>query len=102
MKYTKDEAINEILKRGKAIKAKRDRALTALLSCSSLLCVIVMIAFIGVFAKTETETASMNYGAFILNAEAGLYVTVSLVCFILGIIAVIIFENVKRKAGSKI
>ena len=72
------------------------------LSCSSLLCVIVLMAFIGVFAKTETETASMNYGAFILNAGAGQYVILSLACFILGVVAVIIIKNAKRKAGSKI
>ena len=100
MRYSKDEAFKEIMNRGKAIRHKHDYLITTVLSISSMTCVIVMIAFIGIFARTDAETASMSYGAFILNAEAGQYVIFSLACFILGIVTVIVAKTIRRKARS--
>ena len=95
MRYSTDEALAEIKKRGKTIKYKRDQKITRLLSCLVILCTVSLIALTGVFAKTGSDSTGTVYGSFVLYAEAGEYVIISLAAFLLGIVTVFVGKKLK-------
>lgn len=86
MKYDNERSLQEIMKRGKALavrKHKRIAVLTGTLS-GFLMCLIAAV-FYGETHFSGSEMFSSNYGAFLLSREAGMYVFLGVVFFVLGV-----------------
>lgn len=96
MKYSREEALDEIFKRGKAVKKQQIRRRTHILEATSFLLVFSLIGVIGVFAGTPEEGSESLYGAFLLSSEAGGYLLVAGVAFILGIAITLTVQYIKK------
>ena len=97
MKYTKDEALEEILKRGRKIREKRNKQITGVLSTTTVILTFILFLSISIFTGnivTETHSA---YGSFLLPTEVLGYVIVAVIAFVTGvIITVIVRKNQKE------
>jgi len=96
MKYTRSEALSEILRRSDQIALRRQKQTCGALSgASAMLCaaLVLLIALLpGRCAAAATGTA---YGAFLLSAQAGGYVLAAVIAFTLGVVVTLLC--VKRK-----
>ena len=105
MKYDIERSLGEILKRGEALtikKHKRAAAVTGTLS--GLMICLMAVLFYNVNDFYGTEMVSSNYGAFLLSREAGMYVFLGVVFFVLGSVVslgVIKFMENKRRLSGK-
>ena len=102
MKYTRDEALNEIFKRGKEVKYRHDRRVTRLLEASSLVLVFSLIGVLGVFTG-ETKGSESFYGALMLSENTGGYLLVAAIAFILGItvaLAIVHHKNTSKGGAN--
>lgn len=98
MKYTTDEALKEITRRGAEIKRKRDQKITGILSAASLLCVISIIMTASFFSGSQVSGEQTVYGSFVLSAETGGYVLVAVLGFALGVVVTCIVRHFRTKA----
>lgn len=97
MKYTTDEALKEIAKRGKKIRRKRAEQITrALCACISAL-VIVLVGAFSIFAGSGIREPQTYYGSLVFSSDIGLYVLIGVLCFWLGIMVAVILINISRK-----
>lgn len=86
MKYSTDEALREIYKRSDRLIRKRERRIRNAMSALSVFLFTGMMAIIVNLAGAPgAEGAQSVYGAFMLSSDAGAYVLVALVAFMLGI-----------------
>ena len=97
MKYTTENALNEIKRRARRIKREHNRKVTRLLASSASLCLIALFAVISAFSDSQVFGAQSEYGAFILPAETGGYVLVAVIGFTLGILITLLINRLKRK-----
>ena len=86
MKYSTSEQVRIILERGELQRKRKERRITQALGSVASVLAIVMMLSIGRFAGASRMTGSYNYGSFLISEEAGGYVLVGLVAFLLGII----------------
>ena len=96
MKYTKDEALEEILKRGRKIREKRNKQITGVLSTTTVILTFILFLSISIFTGnivTETHSA---YGSFLLPTEVLGYVLVAVIAFVMGVIITVIIKKYKR------
>lgn len=102
MKYTRSEALSEILRRGGQIALRRQkRTCGALSGASAMLCaaLVLLIALLpGRGAAAATGTA---YGAFLLSAEAGGYVLAAVIAFTLGVVVTLLCLRRTRTQNGK-
>ena len=85
MKYDIDRSLGEILKRGETIAIKKHKRAAAVTGTLSGLMVLLMaVLFYNVNEFTGTEMISSSYGAFLLSREAGIYVFLGVIFFVLG------------------
>lgn len=98
MKYTTDEALKEITRRGAEIKRKRDQKITGILSAASLLCVISIVMTVSFFSGSLVSGDETVYGSFVLSAETGGYVLVAVLGFALGVVVTCIIRHFRTKA----
>ena len=96
MKYTTENALNEIKRRARRIKREHNRKVTRLLASSASLCLIALFAVISVFSESRVSGIQSEYGAFILPAEAGGYVLVAVLGFTLGVCVTLIIKHFKN------
>jgi len=93
-----DVMLQEILKRSSEIRRKRERrflhAMTGL-SCVLIGALAVLIPLLS-GAGPEQGTPTVM-GSFILSAQAGGYILVAVIAFVLGIIAAIITERYRKR-----
>ena len=86
MKYSTDEALKEIYKRSDRLIRKRERRIR---NAMSVLSVFLFAAVTGLTVTLAGAPgaggAQSVYGAFLLSSDAGAYVLVALIAFILGI-----------------
>lgn len=97
MKYTAEEEFNEIMRRSKKIKLRREHRRVQLQAyLTGVLSVMVIVALIflpGIDSMTSTESI---YGAFLLANKFSGYVLIALISFILGIIVASLCSKYKR------
>ena len=97
MKYTKDEALNEILKRGRKIRDKRNKRITGTLSTATVISTFVLFLSISIFTGNVVTGTHSAYGSFLLPTEVLGYVLVAVIAFVLGvIITVIVRKNINN------
>ena len=101
MKYTKDEALNEILKRGRKIREKRNKQITGVLSTTTVILTFILFLSISIFTGNAVTGTNSAYGSFLLPTEVLGYVIVAVIAFVLGVIITVIVRKNKRKENSE-
>ena len=100
MKYTTDEALIEIVRRGKMIRKKRaDQITRSLCACISALMIVFIGAF-SIFAECRFKEMNTYYGSLVFSSDIGLYILIAVLSFWLGILVAVILVTVARKNGK--
>ena len=94
MKYTKDEAFEEVMKRGRNLKRRHAQKTAGLLSAAAS---VVMLALVVVIGRLGGAGAGMSaqsaYGSFLLSTQAGGYVLVAVLAFLAGVGAALLIAG---------
>lgn len=86
MKYSKEEAFEEVLKRGRVLKRKHAQRAATLLSMSAGLVMAALIVVVGRFGGAGVDMPGQSaYGSFLLPNQAGGYVLAAVIAFAIGI-----------------
>lgn len=102
MKYTKDEALEEIIKRGRKIRDKRNKRITCALSTATVIATFILFLSISIFTGNVVTGTHSAYGSFLLPTEVLGYVLVAVIAFVMGvIITVIVRKNNKENDKEK-
>ncbi len=97
-----EETRNTIIMRSHAIEMKRRHAQNRIMEGCSILLLLVLVAVmnkVSVIKSAKIESA--YYGSLRLGPEAGAYVMVGIICFIIGVLITIIAVNKKKDAEDK-
>ena len=97
MKYTTENALNEIKRRARQIKREHNRKVTRLLASSACLSLIALFAMIGIFSGSELPETQTMYGSIILQAKTGGYALIAVLGFFLGVLATLLINHSKKK-----
>ena len=100
MKYTKDEALEEILKRGRRIREKRNKQITGVLSTTTVILTFILFLSISIFTGNVVTGTHSAYGSFLLPTEVLGYVIVAVIAFVMGVIITVIVRK-KNKENDK-
>ncbi|SDJ64922.1 hypothetical protein SAMN04487760_11076 [Lachnospiraceae bacterium G41] len=101
MKYTKDEALEEILKRGRKIREKRNKQITGVLSTTTVILTFILFLSISIFTGNVVTGTHSAYGSFLLPTEVLGYVIVAVIAFVMGVIITVIVRQYKRKENER-
>ena len=86
MRYDIDSSLGEILRRGEILaKKKHRRAACVLGSLSAVTTCLMLAVFYSITGPARAGVIGSSYGAFLLSQEAGGYVLLGLLFFVLGI-----------------
>jgi hypothetical protein len=86
LKYDIDRSLGEILKRGENLSRKKHRRSACIFgTLSGITAAIIAVVFYGAADFSGTDLVSSTYGAFLLSREAGAYVLIAVIFFVLGI-----------------
>ncbi|MBR5917431.1 MAG: hypothetical protein IKZ76_05035 [Lachnospiraceae bacterium] len=100
MKYSKDEALDEIMKRGKIIKKKHDKRNTVILSSATALSAFILVISVSIFGGGAAGTYSA-YGSFVLNNDSIQYVVEALATFLFGSVVTIAIYKIRNSRYTK-
>lgn len=101
MKYTEDEAFEEVLKRGRVLKRKHAKKTAALLSASASLVMVTLVLMIGSLGGAGAGIKGKSaYGSFLLPTEAGGYILVAFVAFVIGIGVTLGIQKYRKDHGN--
>ena len=102
MKYTKEEAFEEVMKRSRVLKRRNEKKKTALLSASASLVTVTLVLMIGVLGGAGAGISGQSaYGSFLLPTEAGGYILAAVVAFVIGIGVTLIIQKYRKDHGKK-
>ena len=104
MKYTTEEALEEIMRRREEIVIRRERREFRILSgAAGALFALLILVTAAVHEKPEFVSAGSVYGAFLLGQEAGGYVLTAVIAFVLGVTVTLLcikFKNLRNGKGE--
>ncbi|MBR3635054.1 MAG: hypothetical protein IKN47_02565 [Lachnospiraceae bacterium] len=98
MNYSDEDALKEVLKRKKTVTRKRNAKASAYLAGVSAILFAALVSVISLFPQGSSvsgSTASV-YGSFLLGRQAGGYVLVSVIAFILGVTVTLVCIRYKN------
>lgn len=101
MKYSKDQAFDEIMNRGKIIKKKHDKRNMVILSSATALSAFILVIAVSLFAGGGDATAYSAYGSFILNNDSIQYVVEALATFLFGSVVTIVIYKIRNSRYTK-
>ena len=93
MKYTKDEALEEILKRGRKIREKRNKQITGVLSTTTVISAFLLILSVSLFTGNAFFGTHSVYGSFLLPTEVFGYVLVAVIAFVGGVVITVCIKK---------
>ena len=96
MKYTKDEAFEEVLKRGRALKLKHERKVAAVMTAAASVVMMALVLVIGSLGGVGSGMEGTAYGSFLLPTQAGGYVLVAMVAFLVGVAVTLGIKNHRK------
>lgn len=102
MKYSTDEALDEILRRSENIERKRvKRSMHALSSAAGglMAALIIVIAVLSESGTAGMEESTM--GSFMLSAKAGGYIIVAVLAFIAGAILTMATQRYRQSRAGQ-
>ena len=98
MKYSNDEAFEEIRRRGREMKRQREKMLTEICAAASGTLSLSLLLVIGLFTEDTAGTgAYSHYGSFLLSPEAGGYILAAVIAFALGVAVTLLIRYLKKK-----
>jgi len=97
----REARLDEIFRRAEAVRRKQGKNRTRLLGGATMALALVLTLLIGGFAGRGAEVHSTALGAFLLGPEAGGYVIVALLAFMLGIVAALLAQKHRRMKQRK-
>ena len=101
MKYDIETSLGEIMKRGNALTVKKHKKAATLTGVlSGLIFCLMATVFYRVNNFYGPGMISSTYGSFLLSREAGLYVFLSVIFFVLGV--VVSLGIIKINEGKKL
>ncbi len=103
MKYTTEEALKEIQRRGNRIRRRHDRKVMYALTVSTITSFIALLIVISAFSATAVSDEQSVYGSFILPKEAGGFVLSAVIGFALGVsitFAIRHYQEIRSKRAS--
>lgn len=101
MKYTTEKALQEIKRRAKKIRQKRERKIVGILSACASVSFIALLVVISYFSGIQVSGIQTEYGSFILSAETGGYVLTAVLSFVLGVSITIVAKYMHDKKSRK-
>ncbi|MBO4701976.1 MAG: hypothetical protein J5625_04850 [Lachnospiraceae bacterium] len=101
MKYSKDEALDEIMKRGKIIKKKHDKRNTVILSSATALSAFLLVITVSIFAGGGSAGTYSAYGSFVLNNDSIQYVVEALATFLFGSLITVVIYRIRNSRYTK-
>ena len=101
MKYTKDKALNEILKRGRKIREKRNKKITGVLSTTTVVLTFILFVSISIFTGNVVTGTHSAYGSFLLPTEVLGYVIVAVIAFVMGVIITVIVRKKNKESDRE-
>ena len=100
MKYTSEEGFEEILRRGKQIKEKKERQTSHVLTAVTGCLAVALIGVLSVFAGAGAAGTQTAYGSFLLPMEAGGYMLTAVIAFALGVLVTLTIRRYRKKNGA--
>lgn len=97
LRYSTDAAIEEILRRGKQIRAKKENRTTRVLFTGMFSLFIALVAVISFLSNTGAEPTPTFYGSFVISNEVSPYVFTAVIAFFIGILTTILFKCFYKK-----
>lgn len=101
MKYTTEEALEEIRKRKEKITEKRNRRMMAGMTAAAAVLTAALVALIGLFSGEGMTYSDSVYGSFLLSREAGGYVLAAVIAFVLGVVVTLLCLKWKKLRREK-
>ena len=95
MKYTKEDSLSEIRRRGRLIRKKRNNMITGVLSASVIVSAFLLVLSVSVLTGNAVTGTGSVYGSFLMPVEAMGYVIVAVAAFTLGIVITVYFRKKK-------
>ena len=100
MKYSNQEQLNEILSRSKKLTERKEHRIMQSLYVTATALTFVLMLCIGAFTGKHSMNKTSSYGSFLLSEEAGGYILVAIIAFVVGIIvATLIYKQRKGKTS---
>ncbi|MBQ6476137.1 MAG: hypothetical protein IJJ34_08030 [Clostridia bacterium] len=103
MRYSMDETIREIEKRGEKIRARRVKRMIRTSSGVALASLTVLVLSASrMICAHSVQTAGGAYGSFLLSGKAGGYVLVGVICFFAAVLlTVLAMRFAEKKRNGK-
>ena len=96
MKYTTDEAFEEITRRGKLIRQQKERKQMKVLSAVSCMLAFALIGAFGVLNGSGNLRSGSAYGSFLVSAESGGYILIAVLAFALGVFVTVTIQKYRK------
>jgi len=102
MKYSAYEEFDEIRRRGKRIRDRHEKRVGQGLSAAAFVVAAVLLGTIGMLGGKGVRGTQTVYGSFLVPAEAGGYVLVAVLAFVLGVALTLMIQKYKEKNGDAV
>ena len=96
----REAKLDEVFRRAEDIRRRHEERLTRLLGGATAVLALALIVIIGAFAGRGAQIHGTTLGAFLLGPEAGGYVIVALIAFVLGIAAALLAQRHRRQKSD--
>ena len=98
MTYTKDEAFDEVVRRGRQLKIKKAKRTAAALSVMASGLTVALVVAIEWFGGAGTSVYGKSaYGSFLLPVESGGYVLAAVIAFAAGVLVTVEIQRSKTR-----
>jgi len=107
MKYSIDESMQQITEKSRELKIKKQRRNVGFIAVSAVSVMVAVIATIYSYAGLDISgmgpsgNSYVKYGAFMVPNEAGGYILVGVVCFVLAVVFTLMCLKFKEKSRHR-
>ena len=91
------ETREEIIKRSKIVRARQRQRVKKMLEGVSVVLVAMLVMVMRQVPFTMNTERNSYYGTLMLGSEAGIYIIVGMICFILGVLITLITIKYRDK-----
>ncbi len=103
LKYNLDQSLQKIRERSeKLVRKKEMMKMRCLGALSTVTAIALLFVFYSINDIVGTEGKDSFYGSFMISREAGLYVIIGLLCFLLGVTLTLVLTKYVKNSKSRI
>lgn len=97
MKHDIDEMLREVTERSEEIIKKREQTKIRIMSCMTIMLTMALVTVISVITGDSGAHSSQSvYGSSLIAEEAGGYVIVAVISFVIGVLVTYITQKYRR------